>query len=200
MTHIAIVYHSGFGHTAKIAEHIEKGAASLDGTKVTLLKADEMVDGHKLKEDAISTLANADAIIFGTPTYMGSASALFKSFMEASSGIWSQLGWKDKVAAGFTNSLSMSGDKLNTLFQLAIFAAQHGMIWVGQAEPNASNEEGPSGRPDAINRIGSTLGSMAQSDNAPAEETPPSGDLKTAELLGERVARITRQFKAGASA
>ena len=140
------------------------------------------------------SLNEYDAIIFGSPTYMGSVSAPFKAFMDASSKVWFSQGWKDKVSAGFTNSHSLSGDKLNTLFQLTIFAVQHGMIWVGQGEMNGS-PDGEAGKPDAINRLGSMLGVMAQSENESPEVTPPSGDLKTAELLGKRVAVVTQKLR-----
>jgi multimeric flavodoxin WrbA len=95
-----------------------------------------------------------------------------------------KLAWKDKIAAGFTNSGSPSGDKLNTLFQLSVLAAQHGMIWVGQTEVNDGK----------INRIGSFLGLMAQSDNAPADQTPPPQDLETARRFGARVAKAVLRW------
>jgi len=183
MVVIAIVYHSGYGHTEVQAEHVRKGAASVKGVETLFIKAEDAINN-------LEQLENADAIIFGSPTYMGSVSAKFKEFMEVSSSIWFKQRWKDKVAAGFTNSHSLSGDKLNSLMQMAVFASQHGMIWVGQAELNQS-PDGEPGKADAINRIGSFLGAMAQSENDTPEVTPPSGDLKTAELLGERVANIT---------
>ena len=124
MTKIAVVYHSGYGHTGVQAEAVARGAGKVPDTIVTLLTAEEAQKWE--------LLADADAIIFGSPTYMGSAAAEFKKFMEASSKLWYTRDWKDKVAAGFTTSASQSGDKLNTLIQLAVFAAQHGMIWVGQ--------------------------------------------------------------------
>jgi multimeric flavodoxin WrbA len=183
MTIIAIVYHSGYGHTERQAQAVEKGAASVTGVKTRLIKVTDITDPTSLND--------ADAIIFGTPTYMGSAAAAMKSFMEATSKLWSRQEWKDKVASGFTNSLSLSGDKLNTLIQLNVFAMQHGMIWVGLGELNGS-PAGESGKPDATNRIGSFIGAMAQSDS---DITPPSGDLRTAEILGERVAKITKKLK-----
>ncbi len=188
MTKIAIVYHSGYGHTEVQAQHVLKGAQSVPGVTASLITAEAATAD-------LDQLADADAIIFGSPTYMGSVSAPFKAFMDASSGVWFGRGWKDKIAAGFTNSYSMSGDKLNTLIQMAVFAAQHGMIWVGQGEMNAS-PEGKPGDANAINRMGSTLGAMAQSENASPEVTPPAGDLKTAELLGIRVAEVTKRFVA----
>jgi len=187
MTRVAIVYHSGYGHTAKQAEAVRQGAASVAGVEAVLLTSDEA-------QQQWPVLEAADAIIFGSPTYMGSASAQFKAFMDASSGIWYARGWKDKIAAGFTNSASQSGDKLNTLIQLAIFAAQHGMIWVGQdLLPGNNNSKGSV---NDLNRLGSFLGAMAQSNSdEPADTAPIESDLKTAQHLGERVAQIALNFK-----
>ena len=167
---IIVVYHSGYGHTKLQAEAVARGA------NAELMSVDA-VDFTKLEE--------ADAIIFGAPTYMGSLSAQFKAFMDASSKEWFQLKWKNKIAGGFTNSASMSGDKLNSLMQLAIFGAQHGMIWVG-AEYDSVGD-----------RIGSTIGVMAQSENAPADaNNPPAKDIARAESYGKRIAAITEKFKA----
>jgi NAD(P)H dehydrogenase (quinone) len=187
MTKIAIVYHSGFGHTEVQAKGVQKGASSVDGVRADLFKVEDL-SGN------LEQLNEYDAMIFGSPTYMGSASAPFKAFMDESSKIWFSQKWKDKIAAGFTNSHSLSGDKLNTLVQMTIFAMQHSMIWVGLGEMNQS-PDGEAGKPEVVNRIGSFLGAMAQSENDKPEITPPSGDLKTAELLGERVANITKKLK-----
>ncbi|MFC3050692.1 flavodoxin family protein [Kordiimonas pumila] len=186
MTTVAIVYHSGYGHTEVQAKAVHKGAASVSGITASLVTVEDATANMDILKDV-------DAIIFGAPTYMGSASAPFKAFQDASSGAWFNRHWKDKIAAGFTNSHSMSGDKLNTLMQMTIFAMQHGMIWVGQAEMNQS-PDGEPGQADAINRIGSFLGAMAQSENAAPDITPPSGDLKTAELLGIRVATLAQKL------
>jgi len=155
-------------------------------TNIALVKVED-VDQHW------STLEQSDAIIFGSPTYMGSASAPFKAFMDASSKAWAGQKWKDKFAAGFTNSASQSGDKLNTLQQLAVFAAQHGMIWIGLGLMPGNNTSNSS--PNDLNRLGSYLGAMAQSnaDQGP-EFGPTAADLKTAEILGSRVANICRRW------
>lgn len=187
MTKIAIVYHSGFGHTHVQAQHVKIGSDSVQGVESTLFKVEDITNNPE-------ELNAYDAIIFGSPTYMGSVSAPFKAFMDESSKVWFKQEWKDKIAAGFTNSHSMSGDKLNTLVQLTIFAMQHSMIWVGLGEMNQS-PDGQAAKPEAINRIGSFLGAMAQSENEAPDVTPPSGDLKTAELLGKRVATLTQKQK-----
>ena len=186
MTTIAIVYHSGFGHTAKQAEAVGKGVDSVSDARAILISVDK-IDEHW------ATLEAADGIIFGSPTYMGGVSAPFKAFMDASSKPWYARAWKNKIAAGFTNSASQSGDKLNTLVSLAVFAAQHGMIWVGlDILPGNNNSKGSV---EDLNRLGSFLGAMAQSNaDQPADVVPPSADLRTASVLGARVAETAKRF------
>lgn len=188
---VAVVYHSGFGHTAKQAQHVVIGINSVEGATAKIITAEKAAKDPTMLNDH-------EAIIFGSPTYMGSASAPFKAFMDSTSKIWMHQNWKNKIAAGFTNSHSLSGDKLNTLVQMAVFAAQHGMIWVGLGELDRS-PPGHAGKDDKVNRIGSFLGAMAQSENRDPSETPPVGDLETAEILGKRVAQITLQMQRGAA-
>jgi multimeric flavodoxin WrbA len=173
MPQIAIVYHSGYGHTKVVAERVQAGAESVAGTRASLIPVEEV-------EGRWADLEAADAIVFGSPTYMGNVSAPFKAFMDASSKPWLEQKWKDKLAAGFTISGSPSGDKLNTLQSLMIFAMQHGMVWVGNAEL-PYNEEG-------INRLGSFTGVMAQAGQVAPEVEPNEADRKSAERLGQRIA------------
>lgn len=189
MVSVAIVYHSGFGHTKVQAEAVERGAKSVPGVTVDLMTVEQA-------EGRWSDLAASDAIVLGAPTYMGSASAPMKKFMEASSKIWAGHGWKDKIAAGFTNSASQSGDKLNTLVQFAVFAMQHGMVWVGLDLMPGNNSS--KGSLDDLNRLGGFMGAMAQSnaDQGP-EHGPRASDLKTAEHLGRRVALAAAAWRRG---
>lgn len=186
MAHIAIVYHSGYGHTQKQAEAVARGAQKVEGAQVTLLTSDEA-------QQQWDTLRAADAIIFGSPTYMGSASAPFKAFMDASSKAWFTQEWKDKLAAGFTNSASQSGDKLSTLNQLTVFAAQHGMLWVSLGLMPGNNHS--QGSVHDLNRLGSFMGAMSQSNNDQGPDIAPiASDLQTAEHLGHRVATLARRM------
>lgn len=184
---VAIVYHSGYGHTAEQAKAVARGAQSVAGTEVKLIS---VADG----EVPWAELESAQAIIFGSPTYMGSVSAPFKKFMDDSSKAWFEGKWANKIAAGFTNSASQSGDKLNTLMTLAVFAAQHSMIWVGLGLMPGNNNS--KGSVEDLNRLGSFLGAMAQSnaDQGP-DQGPIASDLKTAEHLGKRVATQAARFK-----
>lgn len=186
MSKVAIVFHSGYGHTARQAQAVFEGAQSVAGTEAKLLSVAEMNDAFW------ADLAAADAIIFGAPTYMGSVSAKFKEFMDASSKPWFTQAWKDKLAAGFTNSASHSGDKLNSLFQMMVMANQHSMIWVSLGLPPGNNTS--KGSPDDLNRIGSYSGAMAQSNADQGADGMMESDLKTAAHLGKRVAEQAQRF------
>jgi NAD(P)H dehydrogenase (quinone) len=170
---VAVVYDSGYGHTEVVALKIVEGLNSGD-VKAQAFKAKDINDGNV----AIEELEKFDGIIFGSPTYMGSVSAEFKKFMDLSSKVWYGQKWKDKIAAGFTNSAGLSGDKANTLNTLVTFACQHSMIWVSQGLF-------PDGK---LNRLGSWVGVMTQSDNAPATETPGEDDKNYAFAFGKRIA------------
>ncbi|MDF2576680.1 MAG: Tryptophan repressor binding protein [Chlamydiales bacterium] len=185
---IVIAYHSGYGHTAKVAEILAQSMREADA-HVDVLRVDN------LSEADWEILDNANAIIFGSPTYMGSVSGPFKMFMDASSKKWSTQKWKDKIAAGFTNSASYSGDKLVALQQLFHFAMQHAMVWIGQSEMPPMLGDHEIVQPDAINRLGSFAGLMTQSNHKSSPELAPStGDLETAKLFGKRIVNLARKL------
>lgn len=190
-TLVAVVFHSGYGHTARQADAVLRGAATVAGVRAVRVEIGEQTPPWALLE-------TADAIIFGAPTYMGGPSAPFKAFQDATSQTVFAAGgqWRDKLAAGFTNSASRSGDKLATLQQIAIFAAQHGMHWVNLGLPPGNNSS--AGSEQDLNRLGFFLGAAAQSnaDQGP-DLAPPPADLLTAEHLGRRVAMAARQFARG---
>lgn len=190
-TKIAIVYHSGYGHTRQQAEAVKTGVELVSDVEALMLTVEEA-------KDQWVELACADAIIFGAPTYVGGPSAAFKEFQEASSAAVMRNGylWRDKIAAGFTNSGTQAGDKLATLTQMVIFAAQHGMHWVSLDLPPANCSA--TGSEHDLNRLGFWLGAAAQSNvDAGPEQAPPKADLLTAEHLGRRVAEITLRFVQG---
>ena len=195
MTQIAIIYHSGFGHTDVIASEVARGVEEAGATPVLL-----RIEAGQTGFDAFFAVAQeSDAIIFGSPTYMGNVSAPMKAFMDASAAVYFTKQWKDKLGAAFTVSGSPSGDKLNTLTSLAIFAAQHGMLWIGTGQ-NPGNNDDTSAATDVENRLGSFIGAMAQAANDSAEVTPKTGDRATAASLGRRVAQAAQRWRQGAHA
>jgi NAD(P)H dehydrogenase (quinone) len=188
MSKIIIVYHSGYGHTKKLAEAVLAG--TLDGGADA-----RMIAVGELDDAAWAELDTADAIIFGAPTYMGGPSADFKKFADASSKPWFAQKWKDKVAAGFTNSGSMNGDKFSTIQYFITLAMQHGMIWAGMGMMPANTKAAT--RND-LNFIGGFAGLLSQSPaDATPDEAPPPGDLDTAKVFGARIAAVTARWKAG---
>ena len=155
MTKVAIVYYSGFkGVTEKIAEAVAQGARQVPETQVITIHTDS-VDNHW------QDLGEADAIIFGTPTYIGGPAAKFKEFIEKLAGdIWLQRLWLNKISGGFTVSAGRSGDKQSCLQQLATYAAQMGMLWVPVRITGGNYSS--QGSEDDLNRMAGYLGVMAQ--------------------------------------
>jgi multimeric flavodoxin WrbA len=183
MANVVVVYHSGYGHTQRMAQSVASGA----GAELIAIDAD-----GNLPEGGWETLAAADAIIMGSPTYMGSVSWQFKKFADASSKPWFSQQWKDKLAAGFTNSAGMNGDKLSTLHYLFTLSMQHGMIWVSQGLMPSNTK---AAQRDDVNYLVSYSGAIAQSPSDASAKEMLSGDLETARLFGERVAEVAAKFK-----
>ncbi|WP_373547618.1 flavodoxin family protein [Chamaesiphon sp.] len=189
MTKIAIVYFSGTGHTHLMAEAIAVGAHQVADTSAELIPilGEQIVNGRWKDDEIFAKLQAADAIVFGSPTYMGGVAAQFKAFVDAASSIWFAQGWKDKIAGGFTHSSSLSGDKQGTLLYLSINAAQHSMIWVGAGQMPGQ---------DGMNRLGSFMGVMGQSDmdmsGSPATIDP--ADRSTSQSYGHRIATAIQRW------
>ena len=194
MAKVAIVYHSGKGHTKMQAEYVRRGAAGVPDTEVVFLEVEEAAAQLEL-------LDSCDAIVFGCPTYMGNVSAGMKAFQEQAVSRWFSRAWQDKIAGAFTNSTCLAGDKESTLHGLMVNAMQQGMIYISLGIAPAPNEpesftriEGAS--PNAINSVDGSLVQMAASSMVEPENMAP-GDLETARLYGERIANITAQFVRG---
>ena len=189
MKTISVVYHSGYGHTTNQAQGVVSGIESVAEVSANLIAIDQ--DGNITEADW-QALDASDAIIFGSPTYMGMASWQFKKFADATSRRWFNQDWKNKLAAGFTNSASMNGDKHSTLHYFMTLSMQHSMLWVGTGLM-ASNTK--AAKRDDINYLGSFAGLMAQSpSDSSAEEAPTPGDIETAKAFGIRVATVVRDL------
>lgn len=176
---ICIAYYTGSGHTARLAQAIAEGAGP----------ATHLIDISEMTPQDWTALDAASAIIFGAPTYMGSTAAGFDQFLEMASDRWPQLDWRDKLAAGFTVATHPSGDKLSALIRLSIYAAQMGMLWIGQTEIGAPvDPENP-----GINRDGAWLGLMATASRDKSQLIE-ADDLETARRFGQRIANATSRW------
>ncbi len=183
MAKVVVVYHSGYGHTQRVAQTVAQGAQA----EVLAIDAE-----GNLPAGGWETLAAADAIIFGAPTYMGMVSWQFKKFADASSKAWFSQGWKDKVFGGFTNSASFNGDKQVSLIYLQTLASQHGGIWVSLGLLPSNSKAAT--RND-INNLGGSVGLLVQSPSDASVDEIPKGDLETAKAYGQRVAEVARKLR-----
>ncbi len=183
MSQTVVIYHSGYGHTKVVAEHVAQGAQA---TLIAISPEGDISDADWAALDA------ADAIVFGAPTYMGSPSWQFKKFADATSKAWFERKWSDKVFGGFTNSASPSGDKQVSLIVMQTLASQHGGIWVslGLAPSNAKASTSAD-----LNNLGGSVGLMVRSPSDASVDEVHSGDLASARFYGERVAAVARKLK-----
>ncbi|MET9057341.1 flavodoxin family protein [Streptomyces antibioticus] len=188
---VVIAYYSGFGHTDVLARAVERGAVEA-GAEVALVSVDSITD------EQWRLLDEADAIVFGSPTYMGSAAGKFHVFAESTSKRWASAAWRDKLGAGFTNAACKAGDKHSTLAYFATLAAQHQMNWVNLGlhpgwHTSAESE-------NDLNRLGYFNGAAASTPADLPADGVSKADIATAEHLGERVARHTAVVLAGRAA
>mgnify|MGYP001627746717 CR=1 FL=1 len=186
MTQIAVVYHSVTGTTQGLAESIAEGAQAVPGATAVILavKGGDIIEGRYCNSDLLTQLEQADAIVFGSPTFMGTVSAQFKAFADATTDYWEKQGWANKIAAGFTIGSNFSGDQLHAIQYLQILANQHGMLWVGLDIPCNSVEE-------RRNRLGAQSGLIAHSPDGELNDA----DCLTARYLGQRVAQTAQSFR-----
>ena len=182
MSDIVVVFHSGYGHTQRVAQ------AVADGAGAALLQID--ADGN-LPPGGWETLAAADAIVFGAPTYMGGPSWQFKKFADASSKVWFVQGWRDKLFAGFTNSAAMNGDKFSTLSYLWTLSMQHHGLWVSQGLMPSNDKAAVR---DSVNYTGGYGGLLTTSPTDASPADMAKGDIETARSFGERVATIATRW------
>ncbi|MCB1915226.1 MAG: flavodoxin family protein [Rhodocyclaceae bacterium] len=178
MGSIVIVFHSGYGHTKRVAEAVAEGSS---GHLIEIGQDGELPAG------AWEQLDQASMIVMGSPTYMGGPSWQFKKFADASSKPWFSQQWKDKLAAGFTNSASMNGDKHSTLHYFVTLAMQHSMLWVGTGLMPANSKAATR---DDINYVASFAGLMTTSPSDASPDEMVAGDLATARAFGERLMAV----------
>ena len=189
MSTVSIIYFSGSGHTTKMAEAVNQGAASVADVQTHLIaiQGSDIVEGRYKNDGVMATLDASDAIIFGSPTYMGGPAAQFKAFADATGERWYRRAWVDKLGAGFSVSGGPSGDKLSTLHYFFTLAMQHGMIWAGLTD-TPMNDKG-------INRLSSYSGAMAQAGMEAPDVAPNAADKLTGEILGRRVAEAGKRWQ-----
>ncbi|HHF0508639.1 TPA: flavodoxin family protein [Vibrio antiquarius] len=188
MSKIAIIYFSKTDVTGQLAQAIAAGVEQQGECEILShrIEGSETIEGRFVNPHLMDELAECDAIIFGSPTYMGGVAAQFKAFADASSESWYYQKWASKIAAGFTSGGAMNGDQSCTLQYLQTLANQHGMMWVGLDKISNSGEQN-------LNRYGVQGGIVAQGGEDGRLHT---SDVATAEYLGKRVAMLVDKLSA----
>ncbi len=188
MSKIAIPFYSASGHTRCLAEAVLRGVKTISSDTC-------LIDVSLLDSNSWKLIEQADGIIFGSPTFMGGVAGQFKLFLDEFSyrGLWTEQKLVDKLAAGFTVATYPSGDKLNTIIQLSIFAAQFGMVWIN----NCGIGRKVSKTEHDYNEWGAWLGLMATS--IPDKSKLISDiDIQCAEQFGIRFAKSVGRWLKGA--
>lgn len=189
MPKLAVIYFSAAGTTAALAGAIQAGASEFASIAMHRITETDIIGGRFVNDHALRLADDADALAFGSPTYMGGPAAQFKAFADATSDRWTGQRWSGKIAAGFTTGACANGDQGHTLAYFSILAAQHGMLWCSLDIPGGSD---PHGR----NRLGAQLGLATHITGA----TPDAADLATARHLGRRLARLASAITLGTGA
>jgi NAD(P)H dehydrogenase (quinone) len=183
LTTVVVVYFSTLGATQKLARQVLAGINTVEDVKAIeyQIQARDIFEGRFDNDEAMCLFDSADAIVMGSPTYMGGVAAQFKAFADASSERWDSQRWRNKFAAGFTVGSCLNGDQANSLQYMATLASQHGMLWVGLDLAGGYNSVG-------LNRLGCQLGVVSHNPEGEINHS----DLDTAKYLGRRVATITK--------
>ncbi|WP_456296718.1 flavodoxin family protein [Vibrio sp. AK197] len=181
---IGIVFYSKQGNTSSLAKHIEEGIQSQDIPVMSIkIQDNDIVAGRYQNSAIFDMLVGCDAIVFGSPTYMGSPAAQFKAFMDASSDCYVAKAWRNKIAAGFTSGGSLNGEQQQTLLAMFALACQHGMLWAGLDVSQFTDTLN-------LNRTGSSLGLVASPQ--PNHQQIEDNDLATAFYFGQRIAKLVK--------
>jgi NAD(P)H dehydrogenase (quinone) len=143
---VKIVFYSLYSHVFRMAEAVAAGAREVPGADVELLQVQETLPQEVIaKMGAVDAkkafahvpiadprkLAEADAIIFGTGTRFGSATAQMQTFFDATGPLWSSGALVGKVGSVFTSSASQHGGQETTLLSMMTFLFHQGMVVVG---------------------------------------------------------------------
>ena len=202
---VQIVFYSLYGHIWRMAEAVAEGARQVPGADVQVLQVAETLPEEVLgKMGAVDAkkafahvpvadpkrLAEADAIVLGSGTRYGSATAQMRTFLDATGGLWGSGALIGKIGSAFTSTASQHGGQETTLVNFHNFFFHMGMPIVGV--PYAAQEllnmtEITGGTPYGASTLAGTDGSR----------TPSENELEIARFQGRHVAEITRRLTSG---
>lgn len=199
---IYVVFYSTYGHVYRMAEAVAEGAKEVEGSEVSLFQVPELMDEATLKAhgafEARKTfahvpfikpdqLAEADGIIFGTPTRFGNMAAQMRNFLDQTGGLWMKGALVGKVGSVFASTGTQHGGQETTITSFHTTLFHQGMVVVGvpYAEQRLLNmSEITGGTPYGATTLANTDGSRSPSEN----------ELQIAKYQGRHVATIAKKL------
>ncbi len=199
---ILIVYYSTYGHVHQMAEAVAEGAAQIDGAEVVMRRVPETLPDEVLDKmgatDAqkafahvpvatVDELADADAVIFGTPTRFGNMCGQMRQFLDATGQLWQTGALVGKVGGVFTSTATQHGGQESTLLSFHITLLHHGFVVVGLPyafQGQMRNDEITGGSPYGASTIAGTDGQRIPSEN----------ELDGARFQGRHIAEIAKKL------
>jgi len=204
---VYVVFYSMYGHVYRLAEAVAEGARQTPDTEVSLFQVPELVPDDVLERSGAKAaraafahvpviqpaqLAEADALIFGTPTRFGNMAAQMRNFLDQTGPLWQAGSLIGKVGSVFTSTASQHGGQETTLISFHTTLLHHGMIVVGV--PYAAQEL------LAVAEIsGGTPYGASTITGADGKRMPSANELAIARFQGRHVAEIARRLKAGSA-
>lgn len=204
MCKVLIVHYSMYGHVLKMAEAVAEGVRDVEGCEATIKRVPEtlsedvldMMGAQEAQQGmthipvaSVDDLAEADAIIFGTPTRFGNMCGQMRQFLDATGGLWANCSLVGKVGSVFTCSATQHGGQESTILTFHTNLLHHGMVVVGLPYAFAGQmgiSEITGGSPYGASTIAGGQG----------ERMPSENELAGARFQGGHVAKIASKLKA----
>ncbi len=201
---IMIVYYSMYGHVHRMAEAVAEGAAKVEGAEVVMRRVPETLPAEVLEKmgateaqkafdhipvATVDELADADAVIFGTPTRFGNMCGQMRQFLDATGQLWQTGALVGKVGGVFTSSATQHGGQESTILSFHISLLHQGFIVAGLPyafQGQMRNDEITGGSPYGASTIAGTDG----------QRTPSENELEGASFQGRHIAEIARKLSA----
>jgi len=202
---VQVIFYSMYGHVYQLAEAVAEGAGQVPEVQVNLFRVAELVpDEILIKSGAkqaqkvfehipiatVAQLAEADAILFGTPTRFGNMCAQMRNFLDQTGDVWMKGELIGKIGSVFSSTASQHGGQETTITSFHTTLLHHGMIIVGvpySAPELLVMQEVTGGTP-----YGATTVTGADGKRQPSEN-----ELKIARFQGKHVAEVARMLKKG---
>ena len=199
---VLIVYYSMYGHIHQMAQAVAEGVRQVEGAEAVLRRVPETLPDDVLAKMGalesqksmahvpvctVDELAEADAVIFGTPTRFGNMCGQMRQFLDATGQLWARGALVGKVGSVFASSNTQHGGQESTILSFHITLLHQGFVIVGLPyafQGQMRMDEITGGSPYGASTIAGGSG----------ERMPSANELEAARFQGRHVATITSRL------